>query len=76
MPTLAELTARKALYLAAEEKILAGQEYTVSDGVIQRRLRRADLAEVRAEIERLDTLITAAGGGAAGARRVSRIIPG
>jgi len=70
MATLAELTERKALYLAAEAKILTGQEYVIADGVINRRLRRADLSEVRAAIAQIDAEIAALGGGAAGARRV------
>ena len=59
MPTLAELQTRKAAYLTAESRILESQEYTVGDGVIQRRNRRADLADVRAQIEQLDQQIAA-----------------
>lgn len=70
MATLAELTERKALYLAAEASILKGQEYSISDGVIQRRLRRADLEQVRAAIKEIDAEIAAQGGGSAGPRRV------
>jgi len=76
MATLAELTERKALYLAAEAKILAGQEYTIADGVINRRLRRADLDEVRAAIKDLDAQIAAAQPASANYRRVYRGVPG
>ncbi|GAB3755136.1 primosomal replication protein PriB/PriC domain protein [Lysobacter olei] len=51
-------------YLAAEQKILLGQSYRMGD----REVRRADLAEIRAEIARLQSLVArekaqAAGGG-------------
>jgi hypothetical protein len=70
MANLAELTARKALYLAAEAKVLAGQEYAISDGAINRRMRHADLEQIRAAITEIDSQIAALGGGAAGPRRV------
>jgi hypothetical protein len=54
MTTLATVQARLAMYRAAEAKILAGQEYTISDGVIQRRMRRADLVTVRDAITALE----------------------
>lgn len=75
MASLAELTARKALYLAAEEKILSGQEYRIRDGVIDRYMRRADLEAVRQVIKELDTQIASLGGGVY-PRRVYRIVPG
>lgn len=43
---------RLTLYLAAEEKILGGQNVRFGD----RQLQRADLSEVRAEITRLQNL--------------------
>lgn len=55
--TYVTLQARLALYLAAEEKILKGQEYQVGQGSNARRLRRADLAEVRSEIASLNAQI-------------------
>lgn len=70
MATLAELQARKALYEAAEVKVLARQEYWVGQGTTARRLRYADLAEIRAEIERLDAEIERKTAEAAGTRRV------
>lgn len=57
MATLAELKTRKAAYLQAEARILESQEYTIGDGVANRRNRRADLADVRAQIAELDQLI-------------------
>lgn len=65
-----QLQARLDAYLAAETKILAGQEYVIGQGETARRLRRADLAEVRAEIKSLDEQIAAIDNAAAGRRRV------
>lgn len=56
--TFAELTQRLATYVDAEAKILKAQEYVVGQGSSSRRLRRADLAEVRAEIANLSAQIT------------------
>jgi hypothetical protein len=75
MATLEELQERKAAYLAAELRILQSQDYTVGDGVIQRRNRRADLEQVRAAIKEIDAQISALGGDAA-PRRIHRIVPG
>lgn len=47
--TLIILKNRLEMYLEAERKILSGQEYEIGN----RRLRRADLKEVRAAIEDL-----------------------
>lgn len=41
--TLSDAEAQLALYLTAEQKVLTGQEYTIGS----RRLKRADLAEIR-----------------------------
>lgn len=68
--TLEDLQARLALYLAAEAKILQRQEYQVGNKGTARRLRAADLAEVRAEIARLDAEIDRLQAAAAGTRRV------
>lgn len=76
MAVIDDLAARKALYVAAEAKILVGQEYTISDGVITRRMRRADLADVQRTISQLDAEIGLLGGGTVAARRIYRIVPG
>ena len=56
--TFAELKSRLESYVAAEQAILAGsQEYQVGQGSTARRLRRADLAEIRAEIANLQKQI-------------------
>lgn len=76
MATLVELQTRKTAYLAAELRILESQDYTVGDGVISRRNRRADLEQVRAEIATLDAQIAALQPATAMTRRVYRGVPG
>lgn len=75
MPTLAELQTRKQQYLDAEAAILKSQDYTVSDGVIQRRNRRAELEQVRIAIADIDAQIDAKTAAAAGQRRIHNIVP-
>lgn len=65
-----QLQARLDAYLAAEVKILQGQEYVIGDGATARRLRRADLAEVRQSIKELRTDIERMDNVNAGSRRV------
>lgn len=57
--TLVELQTRKTLYLAAEAAILQGQEYRIRDGVIDRMVTRANLAEVVAELAVIELQIAA-----------------
>lgn len=68
-----QLQARLDAYLAAELKILQGQETVIGDGSTARRLRRADLADVRAQIETLRTQIERLDATTTGARRVMYI---
>lgn len=68
--TREQLQARLDAYLAAEAKILRNQEYTIGDGATARRLRRADLVEVRQAIKDLQAEIATLDARAAGARRV------
>lgn len=70
--TLAQLQARLADYLAAEARILQSQEYTVGQGGTARRNRRAELSEVRAQIDALNVQIAAHPDNAA-ARAVRRV---
>lgn len=65
--TLAELQARKALYLAAEAAILRSQAYRIQDGVIDRQVTRADLDFVTAELANIDRQIATL---TPGARRI------
>jgi hypothetical protein len=73
MATLAELQTRKAAYLVAETRILESQDYSIGDGVINRRNRRADLEQVRLAIKEIDAQIEALGGGATGPRQVRTV---
>jgi hypothetical protein len=75
--TYAELVARLANYLAAEQKILQSQEYVIGQGSTARRLRRADLSEVRDEIKSLQLQIEKAPDNPAnsGARRIRYLRP-
>lgn len=59
--TLAQAEAKLAAYLEAEEKVLAGQEYSIAG----RSLKRADLAEIRQGIGYWNGKVNelAAGGG-------------
>ncbi len=57
--TLTELKDRLVSYLAAEQRILQSQEYTVGQGGTGRRNRRAELAEVREQIDNLNRQIAA-----------------
>lgn len=71
--TLQELIDRRASYLAAEQKILESQEYQAGQGSTARKNRRADLAEVRAEIATLTAQIDRLQNAASGARRIRYI---
>jgi len=73
--TREQLQARLDAYLAAEVKILKGQEYVIGQGETARRLRRADLVEVRAAIEQLQAQIDNIDNAAAGRRRVLYVRP-
>lgn len=68
--TLVELQERRAAYMAAELKILESQEYTVGDGVVNRRNRRADLEQVRLAIAEIDAQISALEVVTVGTRRI------
>lgn len=68
--TLAELQARLASYLAAEQRILQSQEYVVGNGGMARRNRRAELEPVQTAIRELQGQIAAAEAAQNGRRRV------
>jgi hypothetical protein len=76
--TLAEWQAEAAKLTAARDKILASQDYSVGDGVIQRRNRRAELEQVTAALNdaraKVQTLAEQDAGGAQ-ARRMYNIVP-
>lgn len=56
--TEAELRARLLLYMNAEAAILSGaQEYTIGQGSTARKVRRADLEQIRSEIASINAQI-------------------
>lgn len=65
-----ELQARLNAYLSAELAILQGQEYQIGSGNGARRLRRADLEQVRAEIASIRVELGGMDARAAGVRRI------
>ncbi len=70
-----ELQARLNAYLAAELAILQGQEYQIGSGNGARRLRRADLEQVRAEIASIRVELGGIDARAAGVRRIRYVRP-
>lgn len=66
------LQERLDAYKAAELKVLSGQEYEIDTGGARRRLKRADLAEVRAAIANLQSQLDAANGTR---RRIRYVVP-
>lgn len=51
---LSDVRERLQAYRKAERKILEAQDYSVGQGSTARKLTRADLAEVRSTIDRLE----------------------
>lgn len=70
-----ELQARLNAYLAAELAILQGQEYQIGSGNGARRLRRADLEQVRTEIASIRTELAGMDARASGVRRIRYVRP-
>lgn len=70
MLTRDQLQTRLDAYLAAEVAVLKKQEFTVGDGSTARRLRFADLSEIRAEIDSINRQIQALDAQSTGRRRV------
>jgi hypothetical protein len=68
--TLAQAEAQLALYLAAEEKVLAGQSYEIAG----RRLARADLEFIQAGITTWDARVKQLDGLALGRGRARTIV--
>lgn len=71
--SLTQWQSRLDAYLAAETSVLANQEYEIDTGNGRRRLRRADLAVIRAGITECNAAIAGLTPGAQ--RRVSYLVP-
>lgn len=69
--TLAQAEAQLALYLAAEEAVLAGQAYSIGG----RSLTRADLSSIQKGIELWNNRATSLGASASGRGRARTIVP-
>lgn len=69
--TLAQAETQLAAYLAAETAVLGGQEYTIGP----RRLRRADLAEIRTGIETWNARVVSLSASALGRSRARTVVP-
>lgn len=67
--TLANAEAQLALWLAASAAVATGQEYEIDTGNGSRRLKRADAAEIRLQIDYWQAKISALTPLAAGGRR-------
>jgi hypothetical protein len=68
--TLAQAEAQLALYLAAEEKALAGQSYEIAG----RRLTRANLAEIREGVKIWDERVRDLSSRTSGFGRVRTVV--
>lgn len=70
MTVLSDLITRRDAYIAAELKILESQEYQIGSAGHARRNRRADLEQVRKQIDILNAQIAPLQAAVAGVRRV------
>lgn len=74
--TLEQAQAQLALWLAADAKIAAGQEYEIQEGGSSRRLKRADAAVVTEKIRYWQGLVQQlTPSGAGGRRRMRYVVP-
>ena len=71
--TLEQAEAKLTLWMAAEEKVAAGQSYAIDVDGSRRELRRADLAEIRKTIDYWNNKVTALQRSASGRSRVRYI---
>lgn len=76
MPAAADIETRLSEYRQAESRILRAQEYSISDGGVQHRHRRAELEHIQAQIEKLEKQLEQARATESGGRRVVFIRPG
>jgi hypothetical protein len=72
--TLTQWQARLDAYLAAEVAVLANQEYEMESGTGRRRLRRADLSEIRRGVAECNRAIASLTPSASG-RRTRYLVP-
>ena len=72
--TLAQAQAQLDTWLAANTSVASGQEYEIDTGSGSRRLKRADAAEIRQQIDYWDGKVKALTPAAGGGRRRTRYV--
>lgn len=72
--TLATAQTKLDAWLAADAAVASGQEYEIWDGDMRRRLKRADAAEIRTNIDFWDGKVKALTPASAGGRRRTRYV--
>ena len=71
--TLTQAEAQLTLWIAASTAVASGQEYEISTGSGNRRLKRADAGEIRQQIDFWDAKVKELSSG--GMRRVTFMVP-
>jgi hypothetical protein len=72
--TIDQAEARLTAWLEADAAVSSGQEYEIDTGNGRRRLKRADAAEIRANITFWDEKVKNLAGASAGGRRRIRYV--
>lgn len=72
--TLEHAQQQLALWLAASSAVASSQEYEIETGNGRRKLRRADAAEIRQQVEFWDSKCKALTPASAGGRRRTRYV--
>ena len=72
--TLAQAQAKLDAWLAADAAVAGNQEYEIWDGDMRRRLKRADAAEIRTNINFWEGKVKALTPASAGGRRRTRYV--
>lgn len=72
--TLAQAQAQLDTWLTANSAVASGQEYEIDTGSGRRRLRRADAAEIRQQIDYWDGKVKSLTPASGGGRRRTRYI--
>jgi hypothetical protein len=72
--TLAQAQAQLDTWLAASTAVASSQSYEIPQGGGQRKLTRADAAEIRQQVDFWDTKVKSLTSAAAGGRRRTRYV--
>lgn len=71
--TLAQAEAQLTLWIAASSAVAGGQEYEIDTGTGRRKLKRADAAEIRNQVEFWDSWVKRLT--STGFRRIKYVVP-